>query len=159
MPAGRDDRPDAGAARRELFSELGRLETGLRAAVERRLRADHGQSLSTFEFLRVISGRARCRVHDIAAELSITVGGTSKIVDRLAGAGYCQRRPNPDDRRSSFIDLTGSGRQLLAGLTASVDDELRLRIGASLPEAALSQLTGTLTRLRSAARSPDAGPG
>ncbi len=159
MPAGRDDQPDDGAARRELFSELARLETGLRSAVERRLRADHGQPLSTFEFLRVVSGRAHCRVHDISAELNITVGGTSKIVDRLAGAGYCQRRANPDDRRSSFIDLTDAGRQFLAGLTASVDDELRLRIGASLPDRALRQLTGALGRLRSAVRPPDAGPG
>lgn len=108
MPAGRDDRPDAGAARRELFSELGRLETGLRAAVERRLRADHGQSLSTFEFLRVISGRARCRVHDIAAELSITVGGTSKIVDRRArGTASAGRTRTTAARRSSTSPAPG----------------------------------------------------
>jgi hypothetical protein len=45
-------------------------------------------------------------VFDIAEELSLTVGGTSKLVDRIEAAGHCVRRANPDDRRSSIIELT-----------------------------------------------------
>lgn len=141
-----------------MFSELVRLETELWNAVDARVRRDHGQPLSTFEFLRLISRRSQCRVHDIAAELSITVGGTSKIVDRLAAGGCCLRRANPGDARSSLIELTEAGRQLLTGMTASVDDELRTRLGESFPERALSQFTGTLTRLRAAVQSADAPP-
>jgi hypothetical protein len=49
-----------------LFSELVRLETALRDAVETRLLAEHDLTLPKFEFMRVISRVSACRVHDIA---------------------------------------------------------------------------------------------
>jgi DNA-binding MarR family transcriptional regulator len=93
-----------------------------------------------------------CRVHDIAGELSITVGGTSKIVDRIEADGLCARRANPGDRRSSIIELTPAGERALAKAAASFEDELRRRLGSALPERAVTQLTKTITRLRTAMR-------
>ena len=141
---------------RFLFSELVRLETELWNAVEGRLRADFGVTLPVFEFLQVISRTPACRVQDIAAELSITVGGTSKVVDRIEASGYVARSANPGDRRSSIIKLTPAGKRLLPKLTAAVDDELRGRLGTSVPDRSLLQLTKTLTRLRTAVRAGDA---
>ena len=137
---------------RFLFSELVRLETELWDAVEGRLRKDFDVVLPVFEFLQVISRNPACRVQDIAAELSITVGGTSKIVDRIEAAGYCARQANPHDRRSSIIQLTPAGERLLPKLTAAVDDELRSRLSSGLPDESLIQLTETLTRLRASVR-------
>lgn len=137
---------------RFLFSQLVRLETELWNAVEGRLRADFGVTLPVFEFLQVICRTPDCRVQDIAAELSITVGGTSKVVDRIEASGYCARSANPSDRRSSIIKLTPVGKRLLPRLTAAVDDELRSRLGTSATDKALIQLTKTLTRLRTAVR-------
>jgi MarR family transcriptional regulator, organic hydroperoxide resistance regulator len=136
-----------------LFSELVRLETELWDAVERRLQKDHGINLPTFEFMQVISRVAGCRVQDIAAELIITVGGTSKIVDRVEAAGLCARRANPADRRSSIIELTAAGEKALASATVTVDDELRRRVGTAMPERSLAQFTRAVTRLRMAVRS------
>lgn len=136
-----------------LFSELVRLETELWDAVEERLKKDHGVNLPTFEFVQVISRVRDCRVQDIAAELSITVGGTSKIVDRIEAAGLCARRANPSDRRSSIIELTPAGKRLASRAGATVDDELRRRIGTAMPERSLAQFTRTLTKLRAAVRS------
>jgi DNA-binding MarR family transcriptional regulator len=136
-----------------LFSELVRLETELWDTVEERLRADHGVSLPTFEFLQVISRVADCRVQDIATELSITVGGTSKIVDRIEAAQLCARRANPGDRRSSIIELTPAGGRLLAEATVTFEDELRRRVGTALPEQSLTQFTEILGKLRAALRS------
>lgn len=147
-PAG-DPVPDL----KTLFSELVRLETELWDAVEARLRKDHGVNLPTFEFVQVVSRVPGCRVQDIAAELSITVGGTSKIVDRVEAAGLCARRANPGDRRSSIIELTAAGERLLARATVTVDDELRRLVGTALPERSLAQLTSTLGRLRTAVTS------
>ena len=141
---------------RFLFSELVRLETELWNAVEGRLRADFGVTLPVFEFLQVISRTPACRVQDIAAELSITVGGTSKVVDRIEASGYVARSANPGDRRSSIIKLTPAGKRLLPKLTAAVDDELRGRLGTGVPDRSLLQLTKTLTRLRTAVRAADA---
>jgi len=50
--------------------------------------------------MQVMSKYPACRVFDIKEELSITVGGTSKLVDRIEAAGLCRRRANPDDRRA-----------------------------------------------------------
>jgi MarR family transcriptional regulator, organic hydroperoxide resistance regulator len=140
---------------RFLFSELVRLETELWNAVEGRLRSDFGITLPVFEFMQVISRNPTCRVHDIAAELSITVGGTSKIVDRIEALGYCTRQANPNDRRSSIIKLTPTGKRLLPKLTATVDDELRTRLGSDISDKSLIQLTKTLTKLRIAVRAGD----
>jgi DNA-binding MarR family transcriptional regulator len=153
MPPRTQGRLSAGAAAPDLsrlFSELVRLETELCGAVEARLRADHGLPLPHFEFMQVIARTRNCRVQDIATELSITVGGTSKIVDRIEAAGHCARRANPDDRRSSIVELTPAGRRLLSRAAGSVEDELRRRLGAALSDRAAVQFTRTLTRLRDA---------
>src|SRR5947209_216996 len=70
-----------------LFHDLVRFEIELWNAVDARLRADCDLLLSRFEPLQVISRRSPCRVQDIADELSITVGGASKLVDRIEVAG------------------------------------------------------------------------
>jgi MarR family transcriptional regulator, organic hydroperoxide resistance regulator len=93
-----------------------------------------------------------CRVYDIANELGITTGGTSKLVDRIEASGYCRRLPNPDDRRSSLLELTEEGRRMLAEAGTAFDDELQHRLGAALPERTLRQFASTLTRLRHASR-------
>jgi MarR family transcriptional regulator, organic hydroperoxide resistance regulator len=156
MPPIRKRTTEPGLDLRLLFSELVRLETELWNAVEGRVRNDFNVSLPVFEFLQVISRTPDCRIQDIAAELAITVGGTSKIVDRIEAAGYCARSANPHDRRSSIIKLTPTGKRLLPRLTAAVDDELRKRLGNGASDKSLIQLTKTLTRLRAAGRAVDA---
>jgi MarR family transcriptional regulator, organic hydroperoxide resistance regulator len=156
MPASSRGAPGPEPDLRFLFSELVRLETELWNAVEGRLRADFRVTLPVFEFLQVISRYRACRVQDIAAELSITVGGTSKIVDRIEASGYCIRSANPTDRRSSIITLTPAGQRLLPELAAAVDDELRNLLGSGVSDRSLVQLTKTLTNLRAAVRARDA---
>jgi DNA-binding MarR family transcriptional regulator len=121
-------------------------------AVDARLRQDHDLPLSRFEPLQVIGRRKTCRVHDIAGDLAITAGGTSKLVDRIEAAGLCRRLPNPEDGRSSLIEITKAGGQLLADATRTAEDELRARIGAELPGPAARDLVATLTALRRANR-------
>jgi MarR family transcriptional regulator, organic hydroperoxide resistance regulator len=103
-----------------------------------------------------MSRRSACRVQDIADELVITVGGTSKLVDRIEASGYCRRRANPDDRRSSIVHLTAAGKRILAKATTVFDDELERRLGAAVPERSLQQLATTLARLRAVGQSADA---
>jgi hypothetical protein len=55
----------------------------------------------------------------------MTIGGTSKLVDRIEASGYCTRSPNPGDRRSSVIELTLAGTAVLARAIAVFEDELR----------------------------------
>ncbi len=137
-----------------LFSNLIRLETELWDAVEARLRADYDLPLSWFEPMQIIDRHAACRVFDIASELAITIGGTSKLVDRIEAAGFCQRRANPDDRRSSLIELTPVGKCLLRNATTAFEAELELRLGAVLSATELQQFSATIARLRVAGHYP-----
>lgn len=136
-----------------LFSEVIRFETELWNAVAARLRAVHGLELSWFEPMQVIERTPDCRVQDIAAALSITVGGTSKLVDRIEAAGWCQRRANPGDNRSSCIDLTPAGRRLLSAAHETFVEELEAQFGTTLSARQLEQFSTAVRRLRQGLRS------
>jgi DNA-binding MarR family transcriptional regulator len=131
-----------------LFSDLVRLETELWDLIDRRLRSDHDLPLSWFEPLRVIDRVPHCRVGDIAETLSITVGGASKLVDRIERSGLCHRAPNPDDARSSVLALTPAGRRRLYAAKGSFEDELEARLGAALSPERLDSLAATLHEIR-----------
>jgi DNA-binding MarR family transcriptional regulator len=136
---------------KRLFNDLIRFEIELWNAVDGRLRREYDLSMGHFDTMQVIARSPTCRVHDIARELAITVGGTSKVVDRIEAAGHCARRFNPDDRRSSIIELTPSGAALLADATTAFESELELRLGSVLSTRALEQLSTSLSKLRAAA--------
>lgn len=78
--------------------------------------------------MHAIVRRGACRVYDISAELSITVGGTSKLVDRIEASGYCGCCSNPDDRRSSLIELMSPGQRVLVEATGAFEDEFQVRL-------------------------------
>jgi len=131
-----------------LFSDLVRLETDLWELVDRRLRRDHDLQLSWFEPMQVMDRVPDCRVADIAEALSITLGGASKLVDRIEDAGWCGRAPNPADARSSLLSLTTAGRRLLTAARASFEDELEACLGAALPPEALAACALTVRDVR-----------
>ena len=135
---------------RRVFNDLIRFEIQLWNAVDARLKSDFGLPLTHFEPMSVMDRLPRCRVYDIANELGITTGGTSKLVDRIEASGHCRRLPNPDDRRSSLLELTPAGRRLFADARAAFDDELQRQLGAAVPERTLRQFAATLARLRAA---------
>jgi MarR family transcriptional regulator, multiple antibiotic resistance protein MarR len=143
-----------------VFADLVRFETRLYNALERRLRDEHGLTAGQFEFLRIIGGRDDCRVNDLALDVAITVGATSKAVDRLEAAGWVSRRPNPANRRSSLLGLTAAGRQRLDAATPTVEEELRTWLADPLGPSgsgALDQLAASLDRLRRTMEAARAG--
>jgi MarR family transcriptional regulator, organic hydroperoxide resistance regulator len=135
---------------RALFDDLIRFEIQLWNAIDARLRKDFNLPLTHFEPMQVIDRLPGCRVYDIANELRITTGGTSKLVDRIEASGYCRRLPNPDDRRSSLLELTPEGQRMLAEAGTAFDEELQRWLGSAMPERTLRQFAATLARLRQA---------
>ncbi len=131
-----------------LFSDLVRLETELWDRIDRRLREDHDLPLSWFEPMQVMDRVVACRAVDIAEALSITVGGVSKLVDRIERAGWCVRTPNPDDARSSVVTLTRAGRRLLEAAKGSCVDELARQFGAAVSTDRLAVFASIVRDLR-----------
>jgi MarR family transcriptional regulator, organic hydroperoxide resistance regulator len=135
---------------RRVFNDLIRFEIELWNAVDARLKREFGLPLTHFEPMSVMDRLPTCRVYDIASELGITTGGTSKLVDRIEASGHCRRLPNPEDRRSSLLELTPEGQRLFAEAAKAFDDELQRRLGTAVPERTLRQFAATLARLRAA---------
>ncbi|WP_441249843.1 MarR family winged helix-turn-helix transcriptional regulator [Kitasatospora sp. McL0602] len=132
-----------------VFVDLVRVETRLYNAVSARLRAELGLGLGQFEFLEIIDRVPGCRVLDLVGEVAITVGAVSKAVDRLEVAGWCERVPHPQDRRSSVLRLTPEGEHQLAAARPVVERELRALTGAVSAEE-LARIAATLATLRAA---------
>lgn len=130
-----------------LFRNIVRLEVELWETLEARLRDDPGTSLGNFMIMRTIAGRPGCLVRDISHELGLTAGGASKAVDRVERAGLCRRRPNPDDRRSSLLELTSAGTALLAQCEPVARAELERLLGDSLPPRELDALAKRLAAI------------
>jgi DNA-binding MarR family transcriptional regulator len=109
------------------------LEIVLWDRVDARLRKEHDLPLAFFESLYFI-GRApggSLRVGELAKALGITVGGASKVVDRIERAGLVLRSTD-GDRRASRISLTESGARSLEAAESSYEKELDLVLNASL---------------------------
>lgn len=126
-----------------LFSDLVRLQTELWNSVDIELKATHDLPLAWYEPMKVISEIASCRVADIADSLSISVGGVSKLVDRIERAGFCIRIPHPGDGRSSTLDLTTKGRALLGKASKTVQAEISKRVSGVVSSKDLTDYSNT----------------
>lgn len=85
---------------------------------------------------------------DIANSLAIGWSGASKIVDQVEAARHCRRRPNPDDARTSLITLTPGRRARLNQATICFVSELQVRAAVVVTPAQLTNLSSTLSQLR-----------
>ena len=136
---------------RQVFDDLVRFETILWGTVDGLLQEECGVSLASLNAMLVIDATPLCRVQDIARAVAITVGGASQAVDRLESAGLCARRANPADRRSSIVELTPQGSELLGRAVPVFDRELGRLLRDPLPGAVLVQLADALVALRRSA--------
>lgn len=133
-----------------VFDDLVRCQIELWNLADERLRAEVGQPLVICSSLRAVAETGPSRVQDVAAALVITIGGASKAVDRLVAQGLCARRANPDDRRSSIVELTPAGQDLLKRSNAVLDRLFGEVFGAALSEPELTVLHESLRKLRAA---------
>ena len=143
---------------RQVFDDVVRFETLLWNSVDQRLQDECGITLGTLNLMLVIERTPRCRVLDIAQALAITVGGASQAVDRLEASERCVRQANPDDRRSSFLELTTQGQELTRLAEPVFDAELERLLRDPLAPAALATLARDLTTLRQSAEVRAADP-
>jgi DNA-binding MarR family transcriptional regulator len=141
---------------RRVFSDVGRIQAQLEAAVNLRLQDELGLPLVLFESMIAIADSECCRVQELAAGLGVSAGSASKLTDRLCALGYCQRLPNLADRRSCLLRLTPAGQRKLAAAARSLDQELERLLRPVLSAAQIAELAATLQQLRRAGlRPPD----
>jgi DNA-binding MarR family transcriptional regulator len=143
---------------RQVFDDLVRFETELWNQVDARLRAECDVTLAAFNVMLAVSQASPCRVNDIATALAITVGGASQAVDRFAAQGIITRQPNPEDRRSSIVVLTGTGWEALERAKPVFDDELQARLVVPVSPGTLDVIATGLAALRTAIEQEPGSP-
>lgn len=140
-----------------VFSDLVRCETRLYNALNDRLRDRHGIVTSQYEALRFLRDRPAARVADVAAEFAIGIGASSKIIDRLERRGWVARRPNPADRRSSLVELTGDGARLADAAEATFTEGLAELLAGALDGEAGATVARVMADLRAALERDEVG--
>ena len=130
-------------------TDLVRLEIALWDRVDARLRESHELPLAFFESLLFISRapQGSMRVGDLARALRVTVGGTSKLVDRIERAGLLAREPDPDDRRASRAALTTAGKRKLSAAVKTYEAEVTGILGGVLSPEEQQQMSDYVSRL------------
>jgi DNA-binding MarR family transcriptional regulator len=57
--------------------------------------------------------RRRLRIGALAAEVTLSRTGLSRLVDRIERAGLARREPSPEDRRGAYLVITPAGSATL----------------------------------------------
>lgn len=74
-----------------------------------------GLPISWYDVLLVLNAAPdrRLRMSDLGARAVLSREQISRVVSELEREGLVERRPNPDDKRSSFAVVTPAGRKRL----------------------------------------------
>jgi DNA-binding MarR family transcriptional regulator len=90
----------------------------------------------------------RLPMHRIAADMSITSGGFTKLADRVEEAGLIERQHSAEDRRIVYAALTERGVSVAEDAFATVVASLRANVSAHVSADALASAAGSMRRLR-----------
>ena len=85
-------------------------------------------------------------VSELAGELEITNPAASKMLRSVEEKGYIQRRPDPSDRRVTYITLSEAGEAILEQAKTHMD-EVSSRLIARMGKEDTEELTRLLNKL------------
>lgn len=133
------------------YGVLLEAQARLSKVFDQSLRHNVGMGQGWFEaLLRIERSGGSMTMGTLAEQVSLTSGGVTRMVDRLAEAGYAERRNCDTDRRVQYVAITEAGRAKLSeGLEYHLEDLQREYIGR-MSEEELDVVTRVMDRLRSA---------
>ena len=138
----------------QLLQQWHTLYGGFRRLSERLL-ADVGSasgvdpaSVQVLWFLMTTPQRA-APMNLLARVLGFSTAGTTKVVDRLAEAGYVERQPSPSDRRVTFAALTTTGVTAAIATSGTLADALRRHLVGPLGAERVAALAEAIESLDS----------
>lgn len=111
----------------------------------------HGLTFARYELLRLLAftRSGRLPMAKAGARLQVHPTSVTNAVDRLEAAGLARRLPHPTDRRTTLIDITPAGRELVAAATEDLNARVFADIGLSTDSR--DTLIAALTELRRSA--------
>ncbi len=118
------DHPDEDV--RELAAAL--IEVS--AMLVRQMPNRHGMTLTTMSTLRRLEREGPLRITALAAAEGIAQPSMTQLVQKLQRAGLLTRLPDPQDGRVCLVEVTETGRTMLAQRRRDGQDWLSARIAA-----------------------------
>jgi DNA-binding MarR family transcriptional regulator len=127
-----------------------RVQQILQSAVDNALR-QHNLTFARFEALVLLSfsRRGSLPMRVMGDRLQLHPTSVTNIVDRLELDGLVRRVPHPTDRRTTLVEITADGREMVKRATEAVTEiDFGLR---GVTERQTQQLTELLGKVRHAA--------
>ncbi len=127
-----------------------RTGPGVLAVVEADLKSAGFPALAWYDALVELraAGSEGLRPGDLERRLQLAQYTVSRLVDRLERAGLVDRRPCPEDARSSLLTATPMGVDLLARMWPAYAAAIHSRLGARLTDAEAAELARLLGKLQ-----------
>ncbi|MCV7319304.1 MarR family winged helix-turn-helix transcriptional regulator [Mycolicibacterium confluentis] len=125
-----------------------RVQLRLSYEMNRQLQADSGLSLADYDVLVALSDEDQgMRVSDLAAQIGWERSRLSHQLRRMEERGLTERRPNAEDRRTTNVVLTATGRRAIVEAAPGHVDLVRTMFFDPLPENLLGPFTAALEHI------------
>lgn len=134
-------RLETGKVLERLFELSVRLGDGMQSGLD-----ELGLTRARAELIWRLGESGPMTHHALSQQLQCTPRNVTGLVDALQEAGFVDRRPHPNDRRASLVDLTDHGRAGLTRMQAGYQ-ELAHRLFADLDAGDLACFAVVLERV------------
>ena len=133
------------------WARLIRAQQSVLAAVEAELKAAGFPQLAWYDVLLELSrAQEGLRPFALEQELLLAQYNLSRLLDRLEGAGYLERRACPEDGRGQIVAITAAGRALVKRMWPTYRAAIARHLGGKLSEDEASRLATLLGKLTNA---------
>jgi DNA-binding MarR family transcriptional regulator len=140
-----DDRDFAVDSPRNIPRLLTKVRVAVLDALDREL-APYDISAAQLIILALLANGEATSATGLCKGISYDPGAMTRMLDRLEQKGLIRRRPNPDDRRTTKLELTGEGRDLYPRL-AETKNKIQRQFLRGFSEADVDSLLRLLNRM------------
>ena len=125
--------------------------------LERDLETNGGPPLSWYDVMVQLSvaPENRLSMRELADRVLLSKSGVTRLVDRMADAGYVERDSCAEDRRIVYARLTDKGRKILDQVMPGHISDVERYFSSHLTDEEARVVTGALEKVVSAARGSD----
>ncbi len=106
----------------------------------------HGLTSVQWEPLFRLKKMSGATVAELAREMQIDPGATTRLLDRLEAKGLCKRVRSTEDRRVVNVELTAAGEEAAAKIPAALVDVMNAHL-AGFSKTEWQALLGYLRRM------------
>ncbi|MFZ0250729.1 MAG: MarR family winged helix-turn-helix transcriptional regulator [Acidimicrobiales bacterium] len=132
-----------------LMGLIVRTHRRLTDSLGRELEENVGIPLVFFDVLIHVGGapQSRLTMSKLSADVALTTGGVTRLVDRMVEAGLVAREACPSDRRSIYVVLTPEGQTVLERAVAAHIDGIDRHLVAHLGRGDRAALEAALVKV------------